>query len=133
EARVAGADAVLLIAGALADAELRQLRAHAQSLGMDALVEVHDEEELERALDCGADLVGINNRDLRSFETDLSVTERLAPRVGEGIVVVSESGILRAEDVERLEAAGVEAFLVGESLMREDDVGAALRRLRRKS
>jgi indole-3-glycerol phosphate synthase len=131
EARVAGADAVLLIAGALSAEALIELRARALGLGMDVLVEVHDEEELERALGSGADLIGINNRDLRSFRTDLGVTERLAPRIPRGIVVVSESGIFTPEDVLRLTDAGAHAFLIGESLMREDDVGMALRRVRR--
>jgi indole-3-glycerol phosphate synthase len=131
EARVAGADAVLLIVAALSPRDLADHRRHALDLGMDALVEVHDEEELGRAVDCGANLIGINNRDLRSFETDLGVTERLAPRVPEGVVVVAESGIFTAQDVARLTDAGALAFLVGESLMREEDVGMALRRLRR--
>jgi indole-3-glycerol phosphate synthase len=130
EARAAGADAVLLIAAALEPAELAGLRARAAALGLDALVEVHDEAELDRALGAGADLVGINNRDLRSFETDLAVTERLAPRVPPGTVVVAESGIFGHGDVIRLAKAGAHAFLVGEALMREADVGAALRALR---
>jgi indole-3-glycerol phosphate synthase len=133
EARVAGADAVLLIAGALSSEALIDLRARALALGMDALVEIHDEEELERALTGGADLIGINNRDLRSFQTDLAVTERLAPQIPQGIVVVSESGIFTPEDVVRLTDAGAHAVLIGESLMREDDAGMALRRVRRVS
>lgn len=133
EARVHGADAVLLIAAALDDGMLRELAAHAEGLGLDALVEVHDERELETALAAGADLIGINNRDLRTFETDLGVTERLAPRVPEGVVVVAESGIFTRTDMMRLAAAGAHAFLVGESLMREPDVAGALRRLRRAS
>ena len=132
EARVSGADAVLLIVAALSQAELGRLRQHAGSLGLDALVEVHHEEELETALAAGADLIGINNRDLRSFETDLAVTERLAPRVPANALIVSESGIFSHEEIRRLEEAGVDAFLVGESLMREADVGLALRRLRGK-
>jgi len=131
EARVHGADAVLLIAAALDRSALRELAAHAEALGMDALVEVHDERELEAALAAGADLIGINNRDLRTFEVDLGVTERLAGKLPEGCVVVAESGIFTPRDWERLEAAGAQAFLVGEALMRESDVGAALRRLRR--
>ena len=133
EARAHGADAVLLIVAALGRDALAGLLARARELGLDALVEVHDEAELEAALAAGADLVGINNRDLGSFEVDLGVSERLAPLLPEGIVTVAESGIFTPEDVERLEAAGVDACLVGESLMRERDVGAALRRLRRIS
>jgi indole-3-glycerol phosphate synthase len=132
EARVSGADAVLLIVAALSPDELGRLRQHAVSLGLDALVEVHHEEELETALAAGADLIGINNRDLRSFETDLAVTERLAPQVPANTLIVSESGIFSHEEIRRLEEAGVDAFLVGESLMREADVGLALRRLRGK-
>ncbi len=131
EARVHGADAVLLIAAALDRSALRELAAHAEALGLDALVEVHDERELEAAHAVGADLIGINNRDLRTFEIDLAVTERLAGKLPEGCVVVAESGIFTPRDWERLEAAGAHAFLVGEALMRESDVGAALRRLRR--
>jgi len=131
EARCAGADAVLLIAAALEAARLRALRERAAALGLDALVEVHDERELDAALAAGADLVGVNNRDLRSFEVDLGTTERLAARVPRGVVVVAESGIHAPEDVARLEAAGAHACLVGEALMREADPGAALRQLRR--
>jgi indole-3-glycerol phosphate synthase len=134
EARAHGADAVLLIVRALAGPALAELRAHAAELGLDALVEVHDERELERALAAGADLVGINNRDLATFQTDLAVTERLAPRVaGSGVVLVAESGIFTNGDVRRLEAAGADAVLVGEALMREPDVGRALERLRGRS
>jgi len=129
EARAAGADAVLLIVAALAPAELVGLLEHARGLGLDALVEVHDEAELDAAKAAGADLIGINNRDLRSFVTDLAVTERLAPRVPEGALVVAESGILGSADVARLARAGAGAFLVGECLMREPDPGLALRRL----
>ncbi len=131
EARACGADAVLLIVSALDPSALRALRERAGELGLDTLIEVHDEGELKTALDAGADLIGINNRDLRTFEVDLGVTERLAAAIPEGIVVVSESGILGAGDLERLEANGAGAFLVGEALMREDDIGLALRRLRR--
>jgi indole-3-glycerol phosphate synthase len=129
EARAAGADAVLLIAAVLAAEELGRLRAHALGLGLDVLVEVHDEAELDAAKGAGADLIGINNRDLRTFVTDLGVTERLARRVPQGALVVAESGIFGPEDVARLERAGAAAFLVGESLMREADPGHALRRL----
>jgi indole-3-glycerol phosphate synthase len=134
EARLNGADAVLLIAavfGAGRRERLERLGAHARGLGLDVLVEVHDEAELDDAAAAGADLIGINNRDLRSFATDLAVTERLAPKAPAGALVVSESGIFEPSDLERLEACGADAFLVGESLMRERDVGQALRRLRR--
>lgn len=131
EARVAGADAVLLIARALDVAQLRALRERAAALGLDALVEVHDESEVDAALAAGADLVGINNRDLATFTTDLATTERLAARlVAVGVVVVGESGIFTHDDVCRLEAAGADAVLIGEALMREPDVGRALARLR---
>jgi len=133
EARLAGADAVLLIASALAPHDLAALRARAAERGIDALVEVHDEAELEMALAAGADLVGVNNRDLRSFRVDLGTTERLAPRVPEGVVLVAESGIFEHADVDRLERAGARAVLVGEALMREPDPGRALRRLRGSS
>jgi indole-3-glycerol phosphate synthase len=131
EARAHGADAVLLIARALGAAELRALRERAAGLELDALVEVHDEVEVEAALDAGADLIGVNNRDLATFETDLGVTERLAPKLaGSGVVLVGESGIFTRGDVRRLEAAGADAVLVGEALMRAPDVGAALAELR---
>jgi indole-3-glycerol phosphate synthase len=137
EARAHGADAVLLIVAAFDGADgsrrLDALRRHATCLGLDVLVEVHDESELECALAVGADLVGINNRDLGSFEVDLATTERLARNVPEGVVLVSESGIFTNGDIRRLEQAGARAFLVGESLMREPDVGTALRSLRRSS
>lgn len=134
EARLAGADAVLLIVRALDAVQLRDLREHAAALGLDALVEVHDEREVDAALAAGADLVGVNNRDLATFHTDLATTERLAARLtGAGVVVVGESGIFTHDDVRRLEAAGAHAVLVGEALMREPDVGVALARLRGKS
>ena len=130
ESRVAGADAVLLIAAILPRETLADLLGRARDLGLDALVEVHDREELETARSVGADLIGINNRDLRTFETDLAVTEQLAPLAPPGAVLVAESGIFGPGDVARLAEAGAHAFLVGESLMREDDVGTALRELR---
>ena len=137
EARLRGADAVLLIAAAFAPdgrvGELSRLREHALSLGLDALVEVHDRAELAAALASGADLVGVNNRDLRSFAVDLATTERLAAELPGGVWLVAESGIHAPADIARLEAAGADAFLVGEALMREADPGAALRKLRRSS
>jgi indole-3-glycerol phosphate synthase len=129
EARAIGADAILLIVAALDDAALRELSQLAQSLGLAVLVEVHDEPELERALALPTPLVGINNRDLRTFETSLETTLRLRARVGAGRMVVSESGIHAPADVERLRAAGVEAFLVGEAFMRATDPGVELARL----
>jgi indole-3-glycerol phosphate synthase len=136
EARLAGADAVLLIVSAFegtpGTAEIRRLRERATALGLDTLVEVHDGGELDRALEAGADLIGVNNRDLKTFEVDLATTERLAERIPDGVVLVAESGIFTGRDIARLESVGAQAFLVGEALMREEDLGAALRRLRRK-
>lgn len=129
EAREAGADVVLLIAAALSDEQLRDLLHYTQELGMDALVEVHAETELHRALDAGATVIGINNRDLTTFHTTLEVTERLAPQIPPGCIVVSESGIESAEDVRRVARAGAHAVLVGESLMRAKDVGEKLKEL----
>ncbi|MEX1257069.1 MAG: indole-3-glycerol phosphate synthase TrpC [Gemmatimonadota bacterium] len=129
EARAAGADAILLIVRILDDRELRELRLLAEGLGMAVLVEAHDGEELERALASGASLVGINNRDLRNFTTRLETTLDLLERVPEGIVLVSESGIRTSDDVRRLGARGVHAVLVGESLLRAPDPGAAAREL----
>lgn len=125
EARAAGADAVLLIVRILEDGRLRALRGLAAELGMGVLVEVHDAAELERALAAGAELVGVNNRDLSTFRTDLGVVLDLASRVPSDRVLVAESGIRTGEDVERLAAAGVDAILVGESLMRSPDVAVA--------
>lgn len=132
ESRAAGADAVLLIAACLAPAQLRDFRLRARDLGLDALVEVHDECELDAALEAGADLVGVNNRDLATFEVDLATTERLAARLPRGreVLLVAESGIATHADLARLAKAGARAFLVGESLMRQPDVTRALRELR---
>lgn len=129
EARMAGADAVLLIAEILDDRQLAALLARIRGLGMAALVEFHDEANLPRVLGAGADLVGINNRDLTRFVTDLDLTLRLRDRIPDDVVLVSESGIRARGDVERLEAAGVSAILVGETLMRADDIGLAVERL----
>lgn len=129
EARVLGADCILLIVAALDDAALLELALLAAGLDLDVLVEVHDAGELERALAIPAPLVGINNRNLRSFETSLDTTLRLAPGVDAGRLVVTESGIHAPEDVARLRAAGIHAFLVGEAFMRAPDPGAELRRL----
>jgi len=125
EARAAGADAVLLIARILPDPQLAELHAQARELGMDALVEVHDAGEMGRALAAGATLVGVNNRDLATFTTDLALSERLVVGVPDAVTRVAESGIRTAADVDRLGAAGFDAILVGESLMRQPDLAAA--------
>jgi indole-3-glycerol phosphate synthase len=129
EARAAGADAVLLIAECLDDCQLRSLHDEALELGLAPLVELYEPDNLQRVFDAGATLIGINNRDLRTFETDLSHTLRLRPRVPDECVLISESGIRTRSDVERLEAAGVDAILVGETLMASPDIGAAVDRL----
>ena len=126
EARAHGADAVLLIVAMLEPAELSALRDLAQGMWMQSLVEVHDEAELEVALGAGAEIIGINNRDLRTFETDLATTERLAPMVPPGRIVVAESGIHTRDDLARVQAAGAHAALIGESLASSGDPGAAL-------
>lgn len=127
EARAAGADAVLLIVRILEDAELTALVRVARDAGVDALVEVHDEVELERAIGAGAEVVGVNNRDLSVFRTNLAVSERLAGLIPPDVVVVGESGIAAPSDVDRLGRAGVDAVLIGERLMRSSDPGAAAR------
>lgn len=129
EARAAGADAVLLIVAALDDVQLRELSGLAAQQGLAALVEVHSRAELERALEAGAKIVGINNRDLQSFRTDVAVTHALLPHT-EGCLVVSESGLEDARTLHALQADGVHAFLIGEALMREENPGEALRKLR---
>lgn len=126
EARAAGADAVLLIAECLDDCNLRKLHNEAVSLGMSPLVELYEPENLQRVFDAGATLIGVNNRDLRSFKTDLEHTLRMRQRVPDQCVLVSESGIRTRADVLRLQAAGVDAILVGESLMASPDIGAAV-------
>jgi indole-3-glycerol phosphate synthase len=124
-----GASAILLIAAAMDSPQLQDLSAAARSAGLEPLVEVHDGVELDRALAAGADLVGINNRDLRTFATAIETTLRLAARVPAGVTLVSESGIRGPDDVARLHAAGAHAILVGEHLLRQADIGAAVRGL----
>jgi indole-3-glycerol phosphate synthase len=129
ESRALGADCILIILAAVDDVAARELLASSSDWNMDALVEVHDDKELERALALDAKLIGINNRDLRTFETTLVTTEQLAPRVPKDRVLVGESGISTPADLARLARAGVRTFLVGESLMRQPDVAAATRAL----
>jgi indole-3-glycerol phosphate synthase len=129
EARIAGADAVLLIAECLDDCNLRKLFNETCELGMTPLVELYEPANLPRVLESGATLIGVNNRDLHTFEVDLDHTIRLRQQVPDDCLLVGESGIKTRADVERLEAAGVDAILVGESLMRERDIGSAVDRL----
>ena len=129
ESRALGADAILIIVAALDDVAMTEIEAAALERGMDVLVEVHDEAEMERALNLRSRLLGVNNRDLRTFTTDLATTERLAAMAPAGSVLVGESGIESHADCERLAASGVRCFLVGESLMRQYDVEAATRSL----
>lgn len=129
ESRALGADAILVILAMIDDALAAELMAEAARLGMDALVEVHDEAETERAGKLGATLFGVNNRDLKSFVVDLAVTERLSKLAPQGSLLVTESGLFTHADVVRMEATGAKAMLVGESLMRQADVTAATREL----
>lgn len=129
EARAIGADCILLIVAALDDARMLDLYQQAKALGMDSLVEVHDQRELERALRLDLELVGINNRDLHTFDTRLETTSELLEYVPEGVTVVTESGIHTRDDVERMREHDVHGFLVGEAFMREREPGEALRRL----
>jgi indole-3-glycerol phosphate synthase len=130
DARTMGADAVLLIAAALDDAELADLHALAQELGLDALVEIHDEPELERALAVGATLIGVNQRDLVTFEVDTDRAVRMAPQMPAGVVRVAESGVRGVDDAQRLADAGYHAVLVGESVVTAGDHAAAVAALR---
>ena len=129
EARVAGADAILLIAAMLDLNQLRDFSALAAELRLDVLLEVHDERELDIALQTDCELIGINNRNLQTFVTDLATTERLLPMIPQDRFVVAESGIHTRTDIERLQQAGAGAFLIGESLMREDDIASKLKSL----
>lgn len=129
EARSIGADAILIVVAALEDAEMAEIEAAAIERGMDVLVEIHDETELERATRLKSRMIGVNNRDLRTFTTDLGTTERLAPLVPKDTLLVGESGISSHSDCQRLAKSGVRTFLVGESLMRQADIETATRTL----
>lgn len=129
ESRALGADAVLLIMAALSDAQARELEATAISLGLDVLAETHDREEMERALKLKTPLIGINNRNLKTMEIDLAATESLAPLIPPERIGICESGIFTHADLQRIKRSGVNAFLVGESLVREKDVASATRKL----
>jgi indole-3-glycerol phosphate synthase len=129
ESRALGADAILIILASVTDAQAAELEAAARDWGMDALVEVHDRAELDRALRLAAPLIGVNNRDLHTFETDLATTEALAPHIPPGRILVSESGLSTPADLARMAAVGARCFLIGESLMRQSDVTAATQAL----
>lgn len=129
ESRALGADCVLLILAALSDSQAAELESVALGLGMDVLLEVHDDAELERALDLASPLVGINNRNLKTLEVTLDTTRRLAARIPAGRLLVAESGLASREDLVELSGLGARAFLIGESLMRQADVAAATRKL----
>ena len=129
EAKAGGADAVLLILSALDDSEFSRFHERSRELGLDVLCEVHDEGELGRALSLGAEIIGVNNRDLRTFAVDLGTAERLAPKIPAGVLRVAESGIKSGDDIRRLRACGYDAFLVGESLMRADKPATALAKM----
>lgn len=132
ESVAAGADAVLLIVGALSDGDLRDLLTHARALGLAALVEVHDEAELDRAIATGAMIVGVNSRNLRTLSVDLTVLDRVAALLPAPVTAVAESGIRTSADISRLSDAGYHAFLVGERLITQPEPGTALRELRRR-
>ena len=129
ESRVAGADAILLIVGILGVGQIKELLELSQSLWMQVLVEIHSEKELDIALDAGADIIGINNRDLSTFETDVSLSQRLRPLIPKGKIVVAESGIKSREDIKLLRKSQIDAVLEGEAIMTAKDVGTKIREL----
>ena len=130
EARIMGADAILLIAAILDDTQLKEYKNIAEAMGMDILAEVHDESELERVLDLDFDIVGINNRNLKTFEVSLETTARLANMIPDGKVIVSESGIKNNKDMKTVRSHGADAVLIGETLMRSGNIGGTLKELR---
>lgn len=130
EARIMGADAILLIAAILDDAQLKEYKNIAEAMGMDILAEVHDENELERVLDLDFDIVGINNRNLKTFEVSLETTARLAKMIPDSKIIVSESGIKNNEDMKTVRSHGADAVLIGETLMRSGNIGGTLKELR---
>ncbi|MGB7451794.1 MAG: indole-3-glycerol phosphate synthase TrpC [Lysobacterales bacterium] len=129
ESRVMGADCILLIAAALEQSLMQELLGLAKESGMDVLIEVHDEAEMERALQLDHDLIGVNNRNLNNFETSLATSERLKKMLGDDQMLVTESGIRTTSDVKRMQNSGINSFLVGEAFMREEDPGCALKRM----
>jgi indole-3-glycerol phosphate synthase len=129
EARMLDADAILLIVALMDGGQLGDFQGIGREMGLGVLVEVHTADELSRAVDCGSSLIGINNRDLNTFETNLDTTFEMLEKLPSGVTAVSESGIDSREDVERLEQAGLDAILVGESLMRSADIGAKVREM----
>ena len=129
EARAFGADCILVVLAMVNDQIARDLVRTAREYGMDSLVEIHDQSDLDRALDLGADMIGINNRDLKTFNVDLGTTLNLVPQIPKDVLIVAESGLAARADLERLADAGVTTFLIGESLMRQSDVAAATRAL----
>ncbi len=130
EALVYGADFILLIAKALGKKELKELYDYALHLGMEVLVEIHDVEDLKKAMACGASIIGINHRNLDTFEMDMNLCDKLIPMIPNGKIIVAESGVSNPETIQRLSEAGADAFLIGEHFMRQDDIGAEVKRLK---
>lgn len=129
ESRAMGADCILIIMAALSDSEAAELYDLSRTLGMDVLVEVHDEKELERAINLGPQMIGVNNRNLKTLEVDIENGIRMAKNIPDAVVKIGESGIYTADDLQQLKAAGFQGFLIGESLMRENDIGQAVKNL----
>ncbi len=130
EALVYGADFILLIAAALSTKELKELYEYALHLGLEVLVEIHDKEDLKKAMWCGATIIGINHRNLSTFEMDMQLCDKLIPMIPNGKIIVAESGVTDPETIRRLSEIGADAFLIGEHFMRQDDIGAEVRRLK---